>query len=195
MELVSSLAAPAKPATVALLPGSFNPVTTAHMEIAAAALAHCDIVLFVLPRAFPHKDWAGATFEQRVEMLRRAMASEPRFAIAVADRGLYIEMAEEAQALWPEARIELICGRDAAERIANWDYGQPGVFERMMATFGLLVVPRGGSFACPGARELRLATDCNEISATEVRRRVSAGADWQGLVPGVVEDMVARIYG
>ena len=41
----------------------------AHLALAAASRAHVDEILCVVPRAFPHKEYFGATLEQRIEML------------------------------------------------------------------------------------------------------------------------------
>ena len=74
-----------------ILPGAFNPPTRAHMALARASLAVTDEVLFVLPRAFPHKVYDGASFPDRLEMLRQALADEPRFSIASTDAGLFLD--------------------------------------------------------------------------------------------------------
>jgi nicotinate-nucleotide adenylyltransferase len=185
-------APPQAAAAIALLAGSFNPPTRAHLDMARAALAFADAVLFVLPRDFPHKTWTGAGFEQRLEMLRRIAAADSRLGIAVSDGGLYIEMAREAQALFPGVPIELVLGRDAAERIASWEYVEPGVFERLASEFTLRVAPRCGIFE--GAAQLELPPECDAISATEVRRRIEAGEPWQHLVPSEIVELAAEIY-
>jgi len=187
-----------EPQRLAILPGSFNPPTRAHMELARAALSIADAVLFVLPRRFPHKEYEGATLEQRVEMLRISLAGEPRFAIGVSDGGLFIEIARECRALWPQAELDFVCGRDAAERIAGWNYGESEAFPRHLEEFGLLVAPRAGEFCIPSAlvsrvRPLPFAPH-DDISSTEVRRRVAAGDEWMDLVPESIQELVASAY-
>jgi nicotinic acid mononucleotide adenylyltransferase len=128
-------------------------------------------------------------------MLRRITATEPRFGIGIADRGLYIDMAREARDAIPGAEIELICGRDAAERIATWDYGEPGVFERMLDEFRLLVAPRSGQYPrLDRVHELPLTEESQAMSATEVRTRIRRGEEWQHLVPAEIRDLVAKVY-
>src|SRR5216683_1105211 len=90
------------PARLAVLPGAFNPPTRAHLAMAEAALTEVDEVLFALPRAFPHKEYAGAGFGARVELLRAALAGHPHFSLAAADRGLFIDIAREARADYGE---------------------------------------------------------------------------------------------
>src|SRR6201982_2534369 len=85
------------PAKLAILPGAFNPPTRAHLTMAESALAIVDEVLFALPRAFPAKEYTGAGFEARAEMLRAAIAGRPRFSLAAAEQGLFIDIARETR--------------------------------------------------------------------------------------------------
>ena len=75
-----------------ILPAAFNPVTAAHLEMArqGAAQYRLDEVLFLLPFTFPHKEFEGASFEQRLEMLEAALAAESRFSIGSTAQGLFI---------------------------------------------------------------------------------------------------------
>ena len=70
-----------KPCRLGVFPGSFNPITVAHLALAEAALNVVDEVVFVLPRQFPHKTYSGASFEQRKELLswpsQRTRAFQP----------------------------------------------------------------------------------------------------------------------
>ncbi len=177
------------PNRVALFPGAWNPPTVAHLAIAGAALTWAEEVIWLLPRAFPHKSFDGATFEDRLLMLRQIAADQPGFSVAVTDRGLYIEMADEAREFFgPAPEIALLCGRDAAERIASWDYGRPGVFDRMLESYTLLVAGRDGDYL-PASRHagrviaLPMGASFDEVSSTEVRDRIRRGAGWRHLVP------------
>lgn len=192
--------APGAPEHIGVLPGAFNPVTVAHLALARAAAAHVDQVLFVLPRAFPHKEYSGAEFAARADLLLSLAAGSAFFSVACANGGLFIEIARECRALYEGSiRVSILCGRDAAERVVNWDYGAPGAIETMLSEFDLLVAARRGEYAPPP--ELAHAIGCLEldgafdhVSATEVRRRIAAGEEWQHLVPAAVRDQVARLY-
>src|SRR5437868_5729237 len=85
------------PKRLGIFPGTFNPVTMAHLALARAALAHVDEVVFVLPRVFPHKNYSGASFDDRVAMLRAAAAHQTEFSIATAEGGLFVEIARECR--------------------------------------------------------------------------------------------------
>jgi nicotinate-nucleotide adenylyltransferase len=179
-----------------VLPGTFNPVTVAHLALARSALAHVDEVVFVLPRVLPHKPYSGASFEERVEMLDAATAGEPRWSLATSNAGLFLDIARECRTVYGvDIRQSFICGRDAAERIVNWDYGRPGVFEEMLGVFDLLVAPRQGNWTHPAVSELSLTGDFDSVSATEVRQRIARSEPWEHLVPESIHDMARRIYG
>ncbi len=187
------------PSRLGILPGAFNPPTRAHLELARAALAEVDEVVFVLPRAFPHKQYEGAGFEQRLAMLLAAV-TEPRFSIAVSEGGLFIEIARECRAAYG-AGVELwfVTGTDAAERIVNWPYGEGPSIEEQLREYGLLVAPRAFVYAAPERLRVRvkaLAMDeaWRDVSATEVRERIRRGEAWEHLVPEAIVQMVSEIY-
>jgi len=184
---------------VGVLPGSFNPPTIAHIELAHAAAAHVDEVVCVLPRVFPHKEYFGASLAERVELLRSVGLAVPH-SIAVSDQGLFIDIARECREHFGEqTTLYFLCGRDAAERIMTWDYGRAGVVEEMLEEFQLLVAPRGGRFRPPGklrhrVHELNLGSEHGDVSSTEVRERIAVGESWEHLVPKPIAQRVREIY-
>jgi len=188
-----------KPRAVGILAGSFNPPTVAHVELAWAAASVVDEVLCVVPSKFPHKEYFGATLEQRLEMLSAAGISAPH-SIATTEQGLFVEIARECREHYdPGTRLYFICGRDAAERILHWDYGRPGVVEKMLKEFELLVAPRGGAYAPPQAyrdriHPLKASGGLEGVSSTEVRDRIAGGESWEHLVPEGIIERVREIY-
>lgn len=188
------------PARVALLPGAWNPPTVAHLALARAALNWAHEVILTLPRTMPHKEFEGTGLRDRLRLLGMVAVSERNLSVATAEGGLYVEMADEAaRCLGPETEIGLVCGRDAAERIANWDYGRPGVFEDMLHRYPLLVAARQGEYAiAPRHSErivrLPLPADFSEVSSSEIRRRMAAGEEWESLVPAGIAPIVRKLY-
>ncbi|MGC8793857.1 MAG: hypothetical protein ACP5U2_10755, partial [Bryobacteraceae bacterium] len=172
----------------------------AHLALARAALGRVDEVLFALPRRFPHKSWDGASFEDRIRMLDAALEGMERCSLAATDGGLFIEIARECRAAYPPG-VELffVCGRDAAERIVNWNYGKPEAIREQLQEYQLLVAPRGGAWEPPPElrdriHPLPLEGDYDQVSATEVRERIRRGEPWRSLVPEAIAEMVERIY-
>ncbi len=182
--------------STALLAGAWNPPTRAHLELARTALSWARRAAFVLPRAFPHKPLEGAPFDLRVRWIRSLAALDPRFAAAVSEGGLFLEMAREARALGAQ-RVFLVCGSDAAARIIGWDYGALPPIEKQLEEYELLVAPRPLPFQPPDPLRARSHTlivpaSLDGISSTEVRRRISSGEPWRHLVPDNLAESVAE---
>ena len=98
-----------------------------------------------------------------------------------------------------DARLSFLCGRDAAERIANWDYGDPGVFQGMLRQFDLLVAARCGEYRPPAHQRdsftiLELPCRLDHVSASEIRARIARGVAWEHLVPPAAQLRVRQIY-
>jgi len=191
---------------IGVIAGAFNPVTRAHVALAEAASALVDEIVFAVPRAFPHKEYSGATLENRIEMIHRASSALPASRVEVVDGGLFVDIAREVRRSRPDAEIYLICGRDAAERILSWNYEpegrpkDPDALARMFEEFHLLVAGRQGAYQAPDhlrsrIHSLELPGHLDEISSTEVRRRVAAGEPWEHFVPDSIVDLVVDIYG
>ena len=185
---------------IGILPGSFHPVTNAHLALAEAALEQLDEVLLVMPRELPHKAYEGVGLLDRLEMVRRSVAGHPRLSVAISDGGLFIDIARECRAHFGfDCELWFLCGRDAAERIVNWDYGAEGRFAEQLDEFGLLVAERGGRYDPPEEygqriRPLELGCDWNQVSATEIRDRIRDGREWDHLVPAPIVADVRRLY-
>jgi nicotinate-nucleotide adenylyltransferase len=189
-----------RPRRLGILPGAFNPVTVAHLALSRAALSQVDEVVFVLPKQFPHKPYHGATFAHRLEMLSAAISDEPAFSVAAADGGLFVEIAAECrEAYGPGTHLTFLCGRDAAERILNWDYGDPDALDKMLRQFDLLVASRLGDFGAMAKFRhtvgiLALDGAFDHVSSTEVRERIAQGLPWEHLAPEKARDLMRRVY-
>ncbi len=189
-----------KPARLAVLAGTFNPPTRAHLALARGGLAVADEVVFVLPRAFPHKQYEGVGFAERVRMLELALESDPRCSIATTATGLFIDIARECRRAYGDGtEIYFLCGRDAAERAAHWDYGPPGAFLEQLREYQLLVAPRGGAWEPPPEMRdrihpLAMEADHDEVSATRVRECIRRGLPWEHLAPASIVELVRQAY-
>ena len=186
------------PKTLAVIPGTYNPPTIAHAALAIHAAEMADEVLLLLPETLPHKDFEGADFEARLRMLRRAVDHE-RVSVGSTPGGLFLEIASACARRFPEAKIALVCGRDAAERILNWPYPEEGTLERLFSMVTVWVYARQGSFSVPqvfaaAMIPLDFEEELQRLSATEVRRRIAEGEDWRELVPESIHGDVERIY-
>lgn len=154
----------------------------------------------MLPREMPHKTFHGAPFQKRLEMLIMLAHTIRGYSVATTSEGLYIDIAHDAAAaLGPGCRIHLLCGRDAADRIASWHYDREGVFEEMLRSYPLLVAAREGHYSvAPRHRErivpITMKSSFNSVSSSDVRARIAAGREWKHLVPEAIHTAVSQLY-
>jgi nicotinic acid mononucleotide adenylyltransferase len=159
-----------------------------------------DEVIWVLPRTFPHKGFDGAGFEERREMIETIARQQAGFSAAVSEGGLYAQIGAEARDFFgPGPDIAFILGRDAAERIAAWDYGEDGVFDDFVRRYPLLVAARSGEYEPARRHRKRISTlpvtsSWEGVSSSEVRRRIAKGEDWRELVPSAIAAIVEKGY-
>ena len=110
-----------------------------------------------------------------------------------------LSVPEAREQFGPRTEIVLVLGRDAAERIAGWDYGKPGVFDDLVRRHRLLVAARNGEYQ-PDTRHLtrvsRLPMEdaWDEVSSSEVRRRIATGENWRDLVHPAIRGIIEKLY-
>ena len=156
---------------IGIFGGSFNPVHSGHVGIAAKAIEELGLdSLLVVPAAVsPFKTEAGALPAwQRLMLVRAAFNGMPR--VTVDDREIRrggvsyaIDTVREIAADNPGASLFFIVGEDSVEGLPHWK--DAGELEKL-CTFK--AYPR------------------TEESSTEVRRRIAAGEPLDGLVPEAV---------
>ena len=189
-----------------VLGGAYNPITLAHLVLARTALGKVllDEVLFVLPKIPPHKPVTGATIDERLEMMRLAVAEVPFATVGLCTHGLSLDMAKALREVYhgnPE--VFFIVGRDAAERILTWPYPDPAAaLDEMFTAFQLLVFSREGEYTLPAIplfqrhahriHTLALTENLDQVSSTAARERAAAGQPLQDLVPDGVAAYIRR---
>ncbi len=127
---------------VAILGGTFDPVHWGHLLMAQTALSQVALeqVLWIPTRCPPHK--VAAKFEHRMEMVHRAIADHPAFAIsplAGANRGTSyaIQTLIDLKALYPNTYWYWILGLDTFQTLPRWHRRQ-----ELAPACDWLVVPR-----------------------------------------------------
>ena len=110
-----------------VLGGSFNPPHVGHLVVASDACAQLGLerVLFVPAAAPPHKHVAdGVPADVRLEMTRRAVAGDARFAVStveIDERLRYtVDTVKALQAAYPGHRLDFIIGSDSLLQFATW---------------------------------------------------------------------------
>lgn len=77
---------------VAIYPGSFDPVTLGHQDIARRTLSFADRTIVAVARRATHQKAPLFTLEERLEMLAEVFADEPRIECEAFD-GLLVDFA------------------------------------------------------------------------------------------------------
>lgn len=174
-------------ARIGLYGGMFDPPHLGHIAVAREALGELGLgQLFLVPAAQAplRSASAMATVEDRLEMLRRAVAeaANPRLAVLDIEAraggvNYTVDTVRQLQAAWPRARLVLLIGMDQFANLHLWR--EPEALAKMVefAVFDRV----GVAAAAPNpalARLLRwqyLAGVQHPASSSEIRRRIQQG--------------------
>lgn len=187
--------------------GTFDPVHYGHLRTVESARVELGLdTMLMLPNPRPpHKDSDQLTpYPQRKEMLRLALAEFPHLELATYEEdavglGYTTDTVKRVIAALPPGPRELwlIVGADSLIELPQWKDPECLFRDTLVA-----VLPRPGfdlGQVLPQylARTRVLKSPLQEISATEIRRRLQSGEDVSGLLPQAVVDYIrARgLYG
>ena len=178
---------------IGLFGGSFDPVHNAHLALARRSLDQ--LPLDELRWVPTGQAWQKARpltgAAHREAMLQRAIAGEPRFVLERCELerpgpSYTLDTVRKLQAAQPDAAWFLLIGQDQFAGLHTW-FG----FEELLQRVTLAVAQRPGEPAECDARvraapRVALALPLMDVSATDIRQRVAAGADISALVPPTV---------
>jgi nicotinic acid mononucleotide adenylyltransferase len=200
------------PASVSLLPGSFDPLTIAHAAMAEAALAHADLVaLLYSVRTLPKGEGApGALLEEmeRLAWLERFREGRDRMVIAVSSHGLLADQVRAAADRFPGSALSVVIGSDKLLQLLDpvWYEDRDAALEPMFGRATVLIAVRDGDedavTTALGAPEnarwrhrierLEVPPSVAAVSSSEVRERLRRGEDVGPLVPEEVRALLAQ---
>jgi nicotinate-nucleotide adenylyltransferase len=179
-----------------LFGGSFDPVHHGHLIAAdrAGEALGLDRVLFVPCVRQPLKVVAPrAAPEDRRAMLELATAGHPPFAVEPMELSrpapsYTVDTVRALRARWPDERLVLLLGADAAGELPRWR-----AVDEVAREVEIVVLARPGSpeVVSPLVRRA-VTTPAVEISASEIRARCLAGRSIRYLVPDGVADYIER---
>lgn len=204
-EIVSPFGAPAR--RLALLPGSFNPLTDAHAALADAVLATgcCEGLSYLLASRTVNKErLEGASLADRLICLSEFVRERPAQGVILVNRGLYVEQAEVIHQNLPLVEdLWFVVGYDKIVQIFDPRYyrDRDAALGRLFALASFLVAPRDGAgrealralLAAPENRRfaakvkpLELAEPFRTQSSTAVREAAHLERKLVGVAPVVV---------
>ncbi len=199
-------------ARVAILGGTFDPIHLGHLAAAQGVLHLTDVeqVVFLPNRQPPHKEGLPVTpAEHRAEMVRLAIADNPRFAFSDLELrrpgpSYTIETVRALAAERPDWEAAFIVGLDSLLQIRTWRE-----WETLLRSIDLFAVTRPGYDLAAAHRLLaelgpRLSARVRlleipgvAVASADLRRLAAAGYPLRYLVPDPVARYIAAngLYG
>lgn len=152
--------------SLAIIPGSFDPMTLGHLDLVKRALSLYDEVV-VAVMINPNKQYQH-TLEERAEMARLTLGDLERVRV-VTSEGLLVDLFDQLNA---DVIVKGI--RNEKDRL----------YEEEMAAWNLEHNPRAETVF------LQAADDFEHITSTEVRARLDEGELPEGMVAPAVADFL-----
>ena len=157
---------------VGVYPGTFNPLTIAHMAVALAAREqrHLDRVVLVLSRSPINKEHVNRPlFEHRIEALQRDAAMVGWLDVAVTEHRLLVDIAKDYDVL--------VMGADKWAQVNDPQYynGSPDQRDAAVAALPELAIAPRPPFPVPAKFALDVPPKLGDVSSTAVRHGTS---DW-----------------
>ena len=192
---------------IGILGGTFDPVHLGHLGIASAALGQAALekVLFI-PAGQPRlkQSEPSASVDHRLEMVRLATLGIPNYQVCDIEAhrpgptysvDTLVELSDK---LGPTADLFFILGLDVLGQLDRWK--EP---ERVLELCQLLVLDRPGEQGfdwtgfydrIPEAKDrVQMVTaPLVDVSATDLRRRATAGEPLEGQVPDAVAEYIRQ---
>lgn len=197
---------------------SFNPPTTAHVELIKRATQNfsLDQALALAGKTNADKTAYECPLEDRIAMMELTFAEQPHISIGLSSHAFYVDILEALERKYPaQTDLHFIVGLDTFERVLDFEDHYSDRFHRAFKGRGealsflfskstFIVAGRAGAGlerveflvsrekAVPSDRikYLDFPDDLGDLSATEVRRRLRDGLPIHGLVPAVVENYI-----
>lgn len=181
---------------IGILGGTFDPPHVGHLIVASDAHAALglDQVLFVPAARPPHKPGrVRADPETRLRMVRAAIEGDHRFAADGLELGrtgpsYTVDTLRQLRAGRPDATWMFLIGTDAAREMHSWK--APAEVARLVT---VAVLSRGGEVVDAAAFALPVvpvSVTRVDVSSSQLRERVAAGASIRYLVPDAVRHIV-----
>jgi cytidyltransferase-like protein len=200
----------ADPPMVALLSGSFDPLTLGHVALAEAALAHADLVLLVYSvRTLPKEESAPAPLlseEERLAVLEAFCEARPRIEPALCSHGFLAEHVQAASTRFPSSHLALVMGSDKVRQFLDpgWYQDREAALSPLFSRAHVLYAIRSGDEGLVEEllrraenmiwrdrfERLEVPAGMASLSSRRVRELVAAGEDVSALLPPEAASLV-----
>ena len=186
--------------------GTFDPPHLGHLILASESLSQLGLerLLWVLTPDPPHKpDHPITPLARRLEMLRLAIADEPRFEICDVEMDrpgphYTVDTLRQLRAADPSRELVYLMGGDSLRDLPNWR--EPAEILRLCHKLGVMRRPYDEvdldalERVLPGIREKVLMVDVPllQISSRQVRQRVAMKASFRYYLHPDVHDYIIQ---
>lgn len=183
--------------------GTFNPIHNAHLRAAQFIVDTFDYdkILFIPAFNPPHKDTGKEFSTHRLNMVKLAVSDSPQFLASDIEFELkgksytYLTILELYKRFDIEGRIKFIIGTDAFRNIESWYEA-----EKLKQIVDFIVFIRENNFDKKDFDRLRekgynfelMPMEFNDISSTEIRKRIANNQSLKELVPQKVEEYIKK---
>lgn len=193
-------------ARIGVFGGTFDPPHLGHLILASEALSQLqlDKLLWVLTAVPPHKLGQAITpLDERLEMLKLALADEPQFEVSRVDMDrpgphYTVDTMQILARQYPGATLVLLIGGDSLHDIPTWHRpidvvkacDEIGVMRRPGSRFDLSSLEQ----KVPGITAKLKFVDAPllEIASHEIRSRAADGQPFRYYVPKPVYEYIVK---
>ncbi len=190
IEIITLPARAAETEPILLLPGSYNPPTTAHLALAEASLRAvpgASLYLALGTTIINKEHTERATLLDRLLLLDLIARRTGQIGVLLTNQGLYVEQARAARAAFPQAsELLFVVGFDKIEQIFDARYYQhrDAALKELFSLASFMVAPRANHEAAdiatllsqpgnqqfqPFVRVLPFPPDYREIASSQIR--------------------------
>ncbi|HKS41476.1 MAG TPA: nicotinate-nicotinamide nucleotide adenylyltransferase [Blastocatellia bacterium] len=202
---------------VGIFASSFNPITSAHVELMRRAIEACSLDEMIALAGLANADKTSyeCALEDRLKMLALTFAHDARTSIGLSSHAFYVDMIDALRRDYPQSDLHFVVGFDTFERVLDPEDRYTKRYHRrfndrlealdyLLSRSRIVVAARRG--AGRDAVQALLAneperfrerisyldfpSDLGERSATEVRLSLRAGQQVTRLVPEAVEQYI-----
>lgn len=173
------------PAPIGIFGGTFDPVHYGHLRVALEVLEALQLaeLRFLLARQPPHRGTPGVTPEQRLDLLRRAVAEQPGF--VVDERELRrsgpsytVDTLASLRAELPDTPLCLLVGRDAFGTLQRWSR-----WRQLFELAHIVVLNRPGNWPALSPELSAEVTTRRLSTAAGLQQRLAGGLWFQSVTP------------
>ncbi len=166
--------------SICIFSGTFNPIHEAHLRVAKFALENYGFekIIFIPAYLPPHKEIKPELARHRMEMVKLAIADEPRFEVsdieyklsANGEKSYSLNTVKKIREMYNiTGRLNFLIGTDAFEKIESWYKA-----EELSKLVHFIVFPRGVELTPKEKFDYEMAPmKFLDVSSTDLRQHHS----------------------